>query len=230
MGRAVPALANGENEPFRRQVGYTGATMSDSHTKDISSLLNRAAAGETGAFGELARQHEERLFRQALGLCRDEHVAEDLTQETLLEAWRSLARYNGACRFSTWLYAILPHRHQKSLRKGWRFWRATQDTRVAAPVLNVQSDPAEAAARKEAAERLRAAVEALPPNAREVIRLRFFADAALDEIAVALNIPLGTAKSRLHYALERLRQTHGTRLNPSEGGGDSLSEGESDGV
>jgi RNA polymerase sigma-70 factor (ECF subfamily) len=154
----------------------------------------------------LAREHEKRLYRQALGLCRDRHLAEDLAQETLLEAWKSLSRYNSTCRFSTWLYAILMRRHQKSLRKKDRFLRILEHK---API----ADPAEAASRTEEAERLRAAIEALPAAAREVIQLRFFADATLGEIAVALDIPLGTAKSRLHYALMRLRQSYDPELN-----------------
>lgn len=187
---------------------------------DNETLLPRALAGELDAFCGLAREHETRLYRQALGLCRDAHLAEDLAQETLLEAWKSLARYNSTCRFSTWLYAILLHRHQKSLRKKSRVLRLDD----CAPPASA-ADPAETAARSDEAEKLRAYIEALPEDAREVIRLRFFAGASLSEISIALGIPLGTAKSRLHYALIRLREICDPQLNPSSPNGDLLSEG-----
>jgi len=84
---------------------------------DTADLLTRARAGETSAFCRLAAEHEHRLLQQAGGLTHDPSAAEDLVSETLVEAWRSLGRYKGACRFSSWLFAILLHRHQKALRR-----------------------------------------------------------------------------------------------------------------
>ena len=82
-----------------------------------ADLLTRARAGDTSAFCRLAAEHERRLLQQACGLTHDPSAAEDPVSETLVEAWRSLSRYNGACRFSTWLFSILLHRHQKALRR-----------------------------------------------------------------------------------------------------------------
>ncbi len=84
---------------------------------ETAELLTRARAGDADAFCELAEACEGQLFRQAVALCHDATTAEDLTSETLIEAWKSLGRFNGQCRFSTWLYAILLHRYQKSVRK-----------------------------------------------------------------------------------------------------------------
>ena len=69
-------------------------------------LIDRAQAGEAIAFERLAEQHAARLWRCALALGKDGHWAEDLAQETLVEAWRCLARFDGRCKFSTWLYGI----------------------------------------------------------------------------------------------------------------------------
>ncbi len=79
-------------------------------------LIDRAQAGEAIAFEQLAEQHAARLWRCALALGKDGHWAEDLAQETLVEAWRSLARFDGRCQFSTWLYGILRHRFLKGRR------------------------------------------------------------------------------------------------------------------
>ena len=188
-----------------------------------AELLTRAREGETSAFCRVAAEHEVRLLQQARGLTRDQSAAEDLVSETLVEAWRCLSRYNGACRFSTWLFSILLHRHQKALRRArsrpipLAALPSTEadDRRLAQENLPAAGpSPAEAAMRNEAAGRLRQAVEALPEKHQQVILLRFFEDASLPEIAALLDCSVGTVKSRLHYALEKLRECqHGVNLS-----------------
>src|SRR6202012_4575634 len=73
--------------------------------------------GDCSAFSEMCRQYETRLIRQAMTLCGNTAQAEDLTQDTLVEAWRSLRRFNGQCQFFTWLCAILLNRFRNTLRE-----------------------------------------------------------------------------------------------------------------
>ena len=80
-------------------------------------LLQRAQSGDANAFCAYCRPHEARLFRQAMALCGDHALAEDLAQDTLVEAWRCLRRYNGRCRFFTWLCAILLNRYRNVRRE-----------------------------------------------------------------------------------------------------------------
>ena len=84
---------------------------------DPESLLGQARAGDADAFCELCRTMETRLLRQAMLLCGNGSLAEDLAQETLIEAWKCLNRYNGRCQFFTWLCAILLNRHRNMVRK-----------------------------------------------------------------------------------------------------------------
>jgi RNA polymerase sigma-70 factor (ECF subfamily) len=86
-------------------------------SQSLKQLLVQARTGDAQAFCQLAEPLEARLFQQAVALCGDTPTAEDLVSETLVEAWKSLARFDGTCRFTTWLYAILPHRYQKHLRR-----------------------------------------------------------------------------------------------------------------
>jgi RNA polymerase sigma-70 factor, ECF subfamily len=180
-----------------------------------AELLARARAGEALAFCELAARHEARLLQQACGLCRDQFTAEDLASETLAEAWRCLARYDQTCRFSTWLFSILLHRHQKHLRRArsrpipvaqLSAGEAEERRQIQENLASANPSPVEAAAQREAADRLRSAVESLPEKHRQVVLLRFFEDASLPEMAALLGCSVGTVKSRLHYALERLRE------------------------
>src|SRR6202042_881984 len=68
-------------------------------------------------FSRLMQEHQPRLLAQALAFCGEPHQARDLVQETMVAAWTSLSRFDGSCRFFTWLYAILLRRHRKTL--GW---------------------------------------------------------------------------------------------------------------
>ncbi|MBE0541231.1 MAG: sigma-70 family RNA polymerase sigma factor [Verrucomicrobia bacterium] len=182
---------------------------------ESADLLARARAGEADAYCELAQASEERLFRQAVALCHDPTTAEDLAAETLIEGWKSIARFDGSCRFSTWLYAILVHRFQKTVRRA----RSRPVTLAGLPqserdagesslerLPDARPLPAENLVRQEQAARMRAAIDTLPPKHQEVVLLRFYEEASLSEIAAALGLSLGTVKSRLHHALEKLRK------------------------
>jgi RNA polymerase sigma-70 factor (ECF subfamily) len=81
------------------------------------SLLERAQAGDAEAFCELCRTYATPLLRQAMTVCGNAALAEDLAQETLVEAWRCVSRYNGRCRLFTWLCAILLNRYRNTVRK-----------------------------------------------------------------------------------------------------------------
>ena len=182
---------------------------------DSRELLSRACEGEAEAFCLLTEPLQARLLRQAVALAGDVGAAEDLVSETLVEAWRSLPRYNQTCRLSTWLYAILLHRHRKAIRRArcrpislaWLPFFERQNFQDRQENLSSSElSPAEAMAQNETAARLRQCLELLPEKHRQVILLRFFEDASLPDMAAALGCSVGTVKSRLHHALEKLRQ------------------------
>jgi RNA polymerase sigma-70 factor, ECF subfamily len=174
-------------------------------TDDQCELIGRAQAGDTTAFQRLVECHAARLWRCALAMSKDTHWSEDLAQETLIEAWRSLARFDGRCQFSTWLYGILRHRFLKG-RRNQAAARLSTSNGVLDKVPCASHTPDHCAETSEDADRIRQAVDSLSEEHRLVVELRFFAAATLDEIAAALGCPLGTVKSRLHHGLEKLRR------------------------
>ena len=187
-------------------------------TAPESELIGLAQTGDARAFQRLVELHASTLYRSALVMCRDRHKAEDIVQETLIEAWRSLDRFDSRCRFSTWLYGILRHRFLKSCGHRSEGQVNTLDGGPIEPLMQPSLGPEVLFQMSEDAERVHRAVAELPDKHREVIELRFFADASLDDIAALLEVPLGTVKSRLHHGLEKLREMNlAVNLFPSIG-------------
>jgi RNA polymerase sigma-70 factor (ECF subfamily) len=179
---------------------------------EARSFLEQAQAGDAEAFGELCRAYETRLLRQAVALCGDVALAEDLAQDTFIAAWKSVRRYNGKCQFFTWLCAILLHRHHNVHRRR----RPSPLSALAGHdrdelqdridnVAGSDDPPDQAAQRRERAAQVQACIQALPPKHQQVIYLRFYVDDSLEGIAAALGCSVGTVKSRLFYALDKLR-------------------------
>lgn len=181
--------------------------MSPLPTVDDAELVRLARQGDVEAFSRLMEEEQPRLLSQALAFCHDAHLAQDLVQETMIAAWKSLPRYDGSCRLFTWLYVILLRQHRRS--QGWfrrRLPLASLEQIHAAeqhpPIAEDESGPP----LEEEGHLLRQMIEALPARHREVVRLRFYGQASESEIAAALGIAQGTVKSRLSHALEKLRR------------------------
>lgn len=181
--------------------------MTFSPPDDASDLLALARDGDVAAFSRIMEAEQPRLMVQALAFCGDAHLAQDLVQETMIAAWKSLHRFDGSCRLFTWLYVILLRQHRRSL--GW-FSRRLPLATLEQQAMAARHEPATpdegGGADAGEAELLRAMMAALPARHREVIRLSFYAGAGEAEIAAALGISPGTVKSRLHHALEKLRR------------------------
>jgi len=200
--------------------------ITDDHLEH--ELLRYAREGDAPAFCRLVEPLQTRLLRQAAALCGDLTAAEDLVSETLIEAWKSLPRYNETCRLSTWLYSILLHRHQKALRSARSRpislavlppFYADELRKLQERVPSPDASPAEAALQYEFLAQLTQCIGRLPEKHRQVVLLRFFEDAALPDIAAVLGCSLGTVKSRLHHALDKLRKM---KMNLPKTKGDTL--------
>jgi RNA polymerase sigma factor (sigma-70 family) len=181
--------------------------MAAPQSEEESDLIALSREGDVAAFSRLMEEHQSRLVAQAQAFCGDPHQARDLAQETMVAAWKSLSRFDGSCRVFTWLYAILLRQHRRTL--GWfarRLPLATLEQQAAAEQRENAAAREPSQGDDEEAALVRAMVTALPAKHREVIRLRFYAEASEAEIAAALGISAGTVKSRLHHALEKLRQ------------------------
>jgi RNA polymerase sigma-70 factor (ECF subfamily) len=215
-GRApsIEGFSNGLDSSFKhnRDVLKVNSAPANMETLDAGSLLERARGGDADAFCALCRTLETRLLRQAMSLCGNASLAEDLAQETLIEGWKCLRRYNGRCQFFTWLCAILLNRHRNVLRKERSLPISTHSRAQpndaenrAGQVVDPEPSPDEVVEQREQAALVHECIQALPQKHQDVIYLRFYVDDSLEGIAAALDCSLGTVKSRLFHALEKLR-------------------------
>jgi RNA polymerase sigma-70 factor, ECF subfamily len=171
--------------------------------EEISWLLRAAHEGDTEAFGRIFEMLSSKLHRQAFFLTGNEHEALDLLQETMIEVWKYLRRYDGQARFFTWICSIMTHRHY-DWRRRLRVRAATVFRAKAAAEERHARSPEESADQAETAQLLRECLDELPAKQRTVVYLRFYAGESLEGIAAIAECSVGTVKSRLFHGLERL--------------------------
>lgn len=163
----------------------------------------------------LVERHGDRLLRSAFLLCGNEAEAQDLTQETFLQALKSAPRFRGRSAAFTWLYGILRHVY---------FHRLREQRRLVFDEAAVLNEPAAAAAETKAdaefcSTRLQIALQRLSPEHREVMVLRYFDELKIQEISAWTGVSKGTVKSRLHYAIAQMRELLPEEMNLFAGNG-----------
>ena len=163
-------------------------------------LVERARRGDREAFAVLVHQLSDSLYAVAFRILRDTGLAEDALQNALVLAWRRLPKLREPDRFEAWIHRILVHAcYDESQRT--RSWRSTV---TALPIdMSAGSDSASRVADRDELER---AFRHLSVEQRAVFVLHHYLGLPLVEVAEVLGIPAGTARSRLHYAIEGLRQ------------------------
>jgi RNA polymerase sigma-70 factor, ECF subfamily len=163
-----------------------------------TELVDRARRGDREAFGVLAGGAVDRLYRIARLILRDAELAEDATQDALVRAWRDLPTLRDVERFDAWLYRLVV-RACADVGRHRRKWRAEITVLPAEPA---EADTTSALADRDQLER---GLRRLTDAQQTILVLSFYIGLTPSEAAEALDIPVGTAKSRLHYAIEALR-------------------------
>jgi len=151
--------------------------------------------------------HYPRIRRAALFLSNGNvWDADDLAQETLLQAARGWSRFSGSDRVGSWLYTILLNQHRRRLRSAARLWRRCLGWLAKNPETSVTETPDEPVLSEEWRSTLWSAVAELPDPQRQTLVLRFAEDLTYEQIAEVLGCPIGTVKSRLHHGLAALQK------------------------
>lgn len=177
----------------------TQATMKQ--PVDDLDLIRRMQAGDDNAVRDLYAQYGQRLYAYALRLTNDPATAEDVTQSTLVTAWRTARNFRGEGRLIAWLLGIVHHAAMKSLRGITNYLDEVAEETVSED----QPSPEEQAQVRDERRWVRQGIQSLSPEHRAVLDLIFYQGLSLNEAAQVLNIPVGTVKSRLSYARDHLR-------------------------
>ena len=182
----------GKGTPGRPEAGH----------RDPRELLERAARGDRAAFDALTRDFFAPVFGYARRALGDEDLAVDVTQDTFVRAWRSRTSFDGRRGSArAWLFAIAANRVRDARRA-----RGEAPAPLEEPGELPAGDPAglDAFARGALRAEVTAAVEALPPEQREVVALKYLADLSYEEVAQALGLSVGAAKMRALRARDAL--------------------------
>jgi len=176
--------------------------------------LSAITRGDRQALAVLYDRHARSLLRYLERLVLDAPLAEDLLQDLFLIVWRDAGRYRGEASVRSWLYGIAHNLGLMALRKR-REW-PLEEWAAEHVAADMEADPADLAALAWDRERLSRALGALSAEHRAVVELVFYHGFKRKEAAQALGCPVGTVKSRLHYALRALARIMGADRNPRE--------------
>jgi RNA polymerase sigma-70 factor (ECF subfamily) len=174
-----------------------------SDAADERAWILAAQKGDQGAFGQLVRRHQRRAYAVARAIVLNHEDAEDAVQEAFLHAYRALDRFRPDQAFGAWLHRIVANAALDLTRRR----KVREADELPETVASPFRDPAES---DDLRKRLRDALSELPPRQRAVIVLHDVEGYKHAEIGKMLGIPEGTARSDLHYARARLRDSLGS--------------------
>jgi RNA polymerase sigma-70 factor, ECF subfamily len=223
MGRSGVAGDGGPGDAWRGPITTEPiSTSAPTSSIDDRAIVDAVIGGDREAFRRLVEREAAGLIRACQRILGDQSEAEDAAQEAFVTAFRTLATWRGDGPFGAWLTRIGvrialrqagrrrtvawrdPHGSGAGVQASTSADRAAERDAIAAAPL---TDPAILSLRAERATEIRTAVAGLPEPYREVVALRFFGDASLDEISRETGRPLGTVKTHLHRGLSRLRSS-----------------------
>ncbi len=170
------------------------------------ALVQRARSGDTRAFERLYREHAGKVYGLCLRMTRDPAIAEDCTQETFINAWRALDRFETRSSLSTWLHRIAVNAALAKRRKATPVYESTEDAEEGAETEWTLETPVEV-------DEIERAISELPEGARDVVILYAIYGYSHAESAQMLGVAEGTCKAQLHRARGLLRDKLGVEVS-----------------
>jgi RNA polymerase sigma-70 factor, ECF subfamily len=208
------AIANADEHATRAQVSRTEAIAD-------AELVREFLAGNDGAFNEIVRRHQRRIFRLVLSCLHDRADAEEIVDDTFVRAHDGLSNFRGESSLATWLHhiAINLARNHYWYRFRRRHLRSpldapvyeSGDVTVADFVASDTPDPSQQLERAEFSAIMTTCIERLPSRHRDILKLRSVLNRSYDQIAAVLGIKVGTVKSRIKRARQYLRTEVNTK-------------------
>jgi RNA polymerase sigma-70 factor (ECF subfamily) len=181
--------------------------IEDSEQPD-DALVEQVLRGQTGLFELLMRRHNERVYRAARSIVRDEQEAEDVMQQAYVNAFTHLRQFNGSARFSTWLTRIAINEALARVRRRGRYEVFDEESPTVEPFMihHPAENPEREAFSRELRGLLEWAIDTLPNGMREVFVLREVEGLTTLEVADCLGVSEDVVKTRLSRGRARLRR------------------------
>lgn len=185
--------------------------LTDKGERDLKLIRRALENGDTTAYNELLKLYRDPLYFMLYEKVNDKELAKDLTIESLGKAFNKLHLYTPTYTFSTWLFTVARNHCIDYLRKN-RLSTISIDKIILnnegkASSFDLKSsdlNPEQKLEKKQRIAMLRQVVDSLKPNYRTLVKLRYFKEMTYDEIAIKLDIPIGTVKAQLHRSREQL--------------------------
>lgn len=171
---------------------------------DDRALIKAIAGGDAKALEKLFTRNQTRVYRYLARLVRNEAQAEELLNEVFLGVWQSAARYEGRSEPTTWLISIAHNKAVSSLRKKREV--SGYDEEVAGQIEDDADNPEVTSQKLDKAAQMRAAMQGLSAEHREVLDLVYYQEQSVLEVAEILGIPEATVKTRMFYARKKLSE------------------------
>jgi len=166
-------------------------------------LLGRIAQGDRLAMQVLFSRHQVRLYRFVLRFVSSQAAAEDVISEVFLDVWRQADKFEGRSAVSTWLLAIARFKAMSSMR---RKPEEELDEETAGAIEDSSDDPEVVAQKKDMGKVLRACVQKLSAEHREVVDLVYYHEQSVKDVARIVGIPEATVKTRMFYARKQMSE------------------------
>jgi RNA polymerase sigma-70 factor, ECF subfamily len=179
-------------------------------------LVRRILAGDYEAYQQLIQLHHQAIYRLLVHLCRDTHLAEDLTQETFAAAWAGIGAFGGSASLATWLHRIAYRKFVDTHRRKQPV-AAIEPDQIAERAHSDAPDPLDEVLASEQSRRLYQALARLEPAERDVVVLHYLQALSYREMAEVLDEPSGTIKWRTSRALTKLKTLLEGRLEDETG-------------
>ena len=185
----------------RGKAGVQTSASARAGAPDDALLVRRIAAGEPRAFEELYRSYHPRLTRFLTNILRRPHLVEEALDDTMMVVWRRPDSFNGASKVSTWIFAIA---YRTALKALSRLDEPREDT-GAERRPSLEAGPEQALGERQVQKLLLDAMDKLSSDHRVVVDLTYYHEAGYREIAEIMNCPVGTVKTRMFHARQRLK-------------------------
>lgn len=168
------------------------------------ALVLQAAAGDERAYGVLVKRYYNRLFNFVRSMVRNEELAEDITQESLVKAYFSLKKLHNPGSFKSWLFRIANNNTLDWLRRK-RLPQIDVDEQLRESYVDKRSSPEDSVMDDARNTHIHAALDQLKPDQKAILVMCDLQGLSYQEIAAALGIPFGTVQSRIFYARRKLK-------------------------